>query len=86
MAPADPPFLTIKTNFTPPVTFNPFQKADLKKSGVNLLSILQPAVSGELPIIGKVNYAPKGEPTGYGTVLMLFVGALALYGAYKLLK
>lgn len=80
------PRVTIRTNFTPPITFNPFQKAEIKKTGVSLLSIIQPAIDTDLPIIGENHYAPHGEPTGFGTILVIAVAGLAAYGAYKLVS
>lgn len=78
------PSLTFRTNFTPPVTINPLSKVDVKP-GFDLLSILQPSVDGNLPIIGRVHYAPKGEPSGYGLAIASVTFALAIYGLFHLL-
>lgn len=79
------PALTFRTNFTPPITLNPFSKSEVKEAGFSFSKLLQPSVDGVLPIIGEVHYAPNGEPSGYGVALVAVVAALALYGTYKLI-
>lgn len=77
------PTLTIRTNFTPPVTINPLSKTDATGLRKVLLSLFQPAVDGELPIVGNIHYAPAGDPTGYGLYVMAAIALLAVIGAYQ---
>lgn len=77
-----PSYITIKTNFTPPITFDPFGRE--KTSGRSLLGVLQPSIEGNLPFVGDIHYAPKGNPSGQGVILFYVVIGLALYGAYKI--
>lgn len=79
---ASTPTLTFETNFTPPITLNPLSKSQIDSDLI--LKILQPVISGELPIVGDIRYAPEGEPTGWGRLVFFVVIALALFGAFKL--
>lgn len=80
------PSLTVRTNFTPPFTFNPFSKSELKEGGLSITKILQPSIDGVLPIVGEVHYAPNGQPTGYGEMVLALIVGLAVYGAFRLIK
>ncbi len=82
--PAVTPSLTIRTNFTPPITLNPISKSDAKGVSKTLFALFQPAIDGELPIVGRIHYAPNGEPTQMGVLFFAVVLLLAIYGAYKL--
>ena len=82
---AETPSLTIRTNFTPDITFNPFSKASPETKNL-ILDILQPSIDGTLPIVGEIHYAPHGDPTSSGLIALIGVGMLALYGAYKLIR
>lgn len=74
--------VTVKTNFSPPFTFDPLASGQGAKG---ILALIRPTVDISLPVVGNQHYAPYGEPTEYGVLLLGVVGALALYGAYKLL-
>ena len=83
---AEPVLITIQTNFTPPLTLNPLSKSDVKGGKNFLTTILQPSIDANLPILGNVHYAPAGEPSGYGVIILVAIGALAAYGLYKIIK
>lgn len=76
--------VTIKTNFSPPISFDPLAKKEIQKTGFSFIEILRPSIDLELPVVGKIHYAPAGEPTGYGFLIGIAVGLLALFGAYTL--
>lgn len=74
--------ITIQTNFSPAVTFDP----KTRKQGLSLLSIIQPSVDIDLPVVGNFHYAPYGEPNGFGVFVLIAIAALAIYGAYKIIN
>lgn len=74
--------VTIRTNFTPPFTFDP---TDKPQGSSALMKLIQPSVSGDFPIIGDVHFEPYGKPNEWGLVVLYAVVILALYGLYKII-
>lgn len=78
--------ITIRTNFTPPITFDADNKQD-SRGGINaLLKLLKPSIDGTVPILGNVHRAPWGEPTQFGGFIAFGIIALAAFGAYHFVK
>lgn len=77
--------ITIRTNITPTLTFDPSKK-DGREWVSQILQLIQPSLDGQVPYIGPVHYAPYGEPKHFGAFLVAVIALLALYGGYKFVK
>lgn len=79
--------VTIRTNITPPFVFDTSGKSPAAGAGGELLKLIQPSINADLPApIGPLHYAPAGEPSGFGMIVLSLIVGLALYGAYKLIR
>jgi hypothetical protein len=77
--------VTVKTNFTPPFTYDDSQPPS-GASGM-ILKLLQPSVSWSgVPLIGDGERAPYGEPSGWGLFVLLLAVGLAGYGGYEAVR
>lgn len=73
--------LILETNVTPPIPI--FDEAALTEESSPLINLIRPRVSGSLPLVGSINYAPSGEPTpGLGSIVFGIIVIAAGYGIY----
>ena len=78
--------LTIASNLTPPLTMSLDPNAPASPLMAWLLGLVQPTVTGTLPVLGGVQYAPYGVADSMiGTVVALAAAALMVLGILRLL-
>lgn len=79
-----PSSLLLESNVLPPI---PFELDGEEGEPSAILTAIKPKMTGSHPLLGRVTYAPYGEPTeGLGGLVFTTITALALYGAWRLFR
>jgi hypothetical protein len=82
-----PSSVVLESNVLPPLELKELDQAEGDVPPSPVLAAIRPRVVATFPILGRYEVAPYGEPTpGLGSLVFFTITALALYGAWRLVR